>query len=269
MVQQNTILVLAFRDFQRWYRGRMDYFVRALAKDFDVVIFNFPQKWVRENLTARDDSHILPSNVKIVNGYPIKMRNPAIAEIVNLIPNSLLLLRLCSKYKFKMIFVLGSLVLPNFEFLWNKQKIPMFMDLLDYFPSTFESLLTDSKFKKIGKSFVKLAMDRCIKKSRAITAASVALKQYGEQFKKEVQFIPNGIDFTSGIKIERAVLRKSLNISDYLVIGYLGVVAKSRRLDIMLKAFAKIRDSTKMRIVIVGEGPAMDYYKKLSFELDL
>jgi len=86
---------------------------------------------------------------------------------------------------------------------------------------------------------------------------------------KKMMAIPLGINHkkfyskTNGEKI-----RKKYNLNNSNVILYAGSMDKTRRLDIIIKAFLKI-ENKKNKLIMVGEGNDIDRLKKITKELSI
>ena len=98
------------------------------------------------------------------------------------------------------------------------------------------------------------------------------LDEYG--LKNEMHIIPTGINLSMfsdenfrGDDIER--LRASYGIGDSdRVLLYVGRVSKEKSIDVIVRAFPSILDMTPgLKLVIVGEGPALDSLASLSRSL--
>jgi sugar transferase (PEP-CTERM/EpsH1 system associated) len=79
---------------------------------------------------------------------------------------------------------------------------------------------------------------------------------------RKIQLIQNGIDVASFTRSasDRAAIRQSLNVPpDALLIGTVGRLNEVKRQDVLIRAFAQVRQHTPdAHLVLVGEGPALN-----------
>lgn len=117
--------------------------------------------------------------------------------------------------------------------------------------------------------YVKFFYNRC----NATTAPSHAIEnlllRYGI---KNIRLLPNSIDLkVFNQKVEGGKTREKLGVknSEKLVL-YVGRLSREKRLEVLLKAAKLItKRNEKVKFVIVGSGPAEQYYKNLARRLNM
>lgn len=100
-----------------------------------------------------------------------------------------------------------------------------------------------------------------------------ALKKYNWTQSSKMQVVYNGISFNKehrGDVDELSRLKElRLNLQNNIVIGFVGRLAKVKRIEKLLKAFALIENKENCKLLIVGEGPEKNHLKELSIHLGI
>lgn len=87
---------------------------------------------------------------------------------------------------------------------------------------------------------------------------------------KPVSVVPTPVDLSMFEAGEKAELRSSLDWTGQRVLLYVGRIAKEKRLDLLLEAFALIsKDEARARLVLVGRGPYMESLRGKSYKMGL
>ena len=81
-----------------------------------------------------------------------------------------------------------------------------------------------------------------------------------------VRVVYNGYELSEGSDDEKiAKLREAYGLEDHLVIGNLGRLHKTKRLDILIKAFAMLAEEhSDLKLLLIGEGPHRQKLEKLA-----
>lgn len=128
------------------------------------------------------------------------------------------------------------------------------------------------KVEDLAKVPVKRLIKSVFSKADIITAPTPALQKelssYGLQ---NVQFIPNGIDFSKFKNSKKIDVRKKHSIpKEKRIILYVGRISFEKRLDVLLSAFKKISEKRDdVFLLIAGGGPYLDDYTKLAQAMGL
>lgn len=94
------------------------------------------------------------------------------------------------------------------------------------------------------------------------------LRRYG--VKKKVEVIAGGIQLSKFSDQQKGFLREKFGIGkDEIVILYVGRLGKEKNIDFIIKSFAAIEDKTKLKLVIVGDGPEKSKLMELAKELEV
>ena len=130
-----------------------------------------------------------------------------------------------------------------------------------------------------GNSFL-LAKARKVEReilmhSNGISVVSSALKEYLTkilpQAKSKILVVPNSVNPAAAeLSLEKSKkLRNDYNIDNEIVVGFVGSMFPYHGVDILIKAFAKIPDETKVRLLIVGDGAILPDLKALAKSLNV
>jgi len=85
--------------------------------------------------------------------------------------------------------------------------------------------------------------------------------------------VPNGINITTFSTTESDITRikNKYKLNQSLTIGFVGSILKWHGIDILLKGFKQVQSASKraLKLLIVGDGEHLYYYKELALELGL
>ena len=130
---------------------------------------------------------------------------------------------------------------------------------------------TDITLLGKDKSF-KSVIEFAINNSDAVTAVSKSLKKEtldSFKLKKEIQVVPNFID-SKLYKFENdKVLRRSFAKDSEKIIIHISNFRKVKRVQDVLKVFAKIRKEIPSKLLLIGDGPERLKMEQLCRNLDL
>jgi len=130
---------------------------------------------------------------------------------------------------------------------------------------------TDITLLGKDKSF-KSVIEFAINNSDAVTAVSKSLKKEtlsSFNIKKEIQVIPNFID-SNLYKYEMdEVLRRNFASNDEKIIIHISNFRKVKRVQDVLKVFAKIKELIPSKLLLIGDGPERLEMEQLSRNLNL
>jgi len=131
----------------------------------------------------------------------------------------------------------------------------------DYVPHLFKGLLPEP-LAEFAKSPVKKMISYVFSHADITTAPTKELKLELERYGiHNVLHIPNGILFKKFGKSDKGEFRKKYRIPEKKpLVLYVGRVSFEKKLEVLIKAFEKV-DAT---LVIVGSGPSMKEYQKIS-----
>jgi N-acetyl-alpha-D-glucosaminyl L-malate synthase BshA len=97
-----------------------------------------------------------------------------------------------------------------------------------------------------------------INQSNGVTAVSNSLRQetYDHfKIKKEIEVIPNFIDFTRFSKQAKSHFKKAIAPNDEKIIIHTSNFRKVKRVDDVIRIFAGIHKEIKSKLLLVGDGP--------------
>ncbi len=140
--------------------------------------------------------------------------------------------------------------------------------------------ITKGHFKNFGQKLVeKWTKFFCETKCDQLIVPTDKIKElftYKYQFDCEANVIPTGIDTTKfeyndEIKENIEKIKKEYNLNDsHFIIGSVGRIAQEKSFDKLIEATRDLKDlDNNIRVMIVGDGPAIDELKELSKSLHL
>ena len=100
----------------------------------------------------------------------------------------------------------------------------------------------------------------------AVVAISKSQQQAMERFTDRVHYIPNGLDVavSRDAAAERELMRRHGLRSGNFIILYVGrMFDRQKNVSTLIKAFMGLR-SRRARLLLVGDGPSIGYYKRLA-----
>lgn len=131
----------------------------------------------------------------------------------------------------------------------------------------------DKSSKKLAEYFTKFYCDRTAKE--LIVPSKKTYNLFKEKYKvnKMIHIVPTGIDVERFYVEKRnpeelELLKKDLKLKrDEFIITYVGRLAKEKNIEFLLKNHIKL--SKKCKLVIVGNGPDLEAFKKMAKELGI
>jgi len=126
--------------------------------------------------------------------------------------------------------------------------------------------------ERVTQEAIKMIISNLAYKTDCITTPSDSMKKIMENYgiKNRIQVIPNAIhliSFQEDDESKRAEIKKKYNLKeDDKIILFVGRVASEKSIDTIIKALEiiKKRDNNKVKLLIVGNGPAMDELQQLT-----
>ena len=129
--------------------------------------------------------------------------------------------------------------------------------------------------ERVTHEAIKMIISNLAYKTDCITTPSASMKKIIENYgiKNRIEVIPNAIhliSFKEDDELKRTEIKKKYNLKeDNKIILFVGRIASEKSIDKVIKALAiiKKRNSSKEKLLIVGNGPAMDELKQLTRSL--
>jgi len=126
--------------------------------------------------------------------------------------------------------------------------------------------------ERVTHEAIKMIISNLAYKTDCITTPSASMKKIIENYgiKNRIEVIPNAIhliSFKEDDELKRTEIRKKYNLKENdKIILFVGRVASEKSIDRIIKALAiiKKRNTDKEKLLIVGNGPAMDELKQLA-----
>ncbi|MCH8903447.1 MAG: N-acetyl-alpha-D-glucosaminyl L-malate synthase BshA [Bacteroidetes bacterium] len=97
-----------------------------------------------------------------------------------------------------------------------------------------------------------------INKSDGVTAVSKSLKEETEEFfniKREIEVIPNFIDFTRFSKLDKDHFKKAIAPNDEKILIHVSNFRKLKRVDDVIRVFNGVRKEIPCKLLLAGDGP--------------
>ena len=129
--------------------------------------------------------------------------------------------------------------------------------------------------ERVTQEVIKIIISNLAYKTDCITTPSASMKELIEDYgiKNRIEVIPNAIhliSFREDDELKRTEIKRKYNLKeDDKIILFVGRVASEKSIDKIIKALAiiKKRGIGKEKLLIVGNGPAMDELKQLTQSL--
>jgi len=129
--------------------------------------------------------------------------------------------------------------------------------------------------ERVTQEAIKMIISNLAYKIDCVTTPSDSMKKIIENYgiKNRIEVIPNAIhliSFKEDDELKRTEIKKKYNLKeDSKIILFVGRIASEKSIDKVIKALAiiKKRNSSKEKLLIVGNGPAMDELKQLTRSL--
>jgi len=131
--------------------------------------------------------------------------------------------------------------------------------------------------ERVTQEAIKMIISNLAYKTDCITTPSASMKELIEGYgiKNRIEVIPNAIhliSFREDDELKRTEIKKKYHLKeDDKIILFVGRIASEKSIDKIIKALAivKRRSIGKEKLLIVGNGPAMDELKQLTRTLKL
>jgi len=126
--------------------------------------------------------------------------------------------------------------------------------------------------ERVTQEVIKIIISNLAYKTDCITTPSASMKELIEGYgiKNRIEVIPNAIhliSFREDDELKRTEIKKKFHLKeDDKIILFVGRVASEKSIDKIIKSLAiiKKRSISKEKLLIVGNGPAMDELKQLT-----
>ena len=121
-------------------------------------------------------------------------------------------------------------------------------------------------------SFYKGAVNFSINKSDCVTSVSQSLKEDTERIfdiKKDIHVIPNFIDFEILKDDPKNCQRQTMANEDEMIITHVSNLRPVKRIEDVIRVFAKILKHQKAKLIIIGDGPDRDKAVNVAIELNI
>ncbi|TFG91528.1 MAG: glycosyltransferase family 4 protein [Candidatus Atribacteria bacterium] len=126
--------------------------------------------------------------------------------------------------------------------------------------------------ERVTQEAIKMIISNLAYKTDCITTPSDSMKKIIENYgiKNRIEVVPNAIhliSFKEDDESKRAEIKKKYNLKeDDKIILFVGRVASEKSIDTIIKALEiiKKRDNNKVKLLIVGNGPAIDELQQLT-----
>ena len=210
------------------------------------------------------------------NGFSILVRIPN--RIVETVKRSRSILGIFKKGKYNLIFVRNSVFDGLLAiYIKRKYKIPLVFELSSPLEQEWESFKIEPKKPKLlyylMANLTTLIRVYIMKKADLILPTTrwfeEGLISRGIVASKLMPY-PNGVDIESFSSKDGEDICKKYLLSNSKVIIYIGIMDKVRYLDVLIKAFSKVKGEIgKVMLLMVGEGNDRENLQRLVEELGL
>lgn len=111
-----------------------------------------------------------------------------------------------------------------------------------------------------------------INKSDGVTAVSESLKRdtfKNFEIKNDIEVIPNFVDFNRFKKVNKDHFKKAIAPNNEKIITHVSNFRKVKRVDDVIKVFARIQAALPAKLMMIGDGPERQQAEELCRELKL
>lgn len=238
-----------------------------MSMKHEIHIFYVGQSWITENRDFRDGKFWIHT-VKL----PL-INIPKIGFFSYKLSGNYFVRRIKEFDDFNAIYLDGPTIWSSLALKASKKiSIPLFTDYpdLEIYEHDFGVVHNISKIITVN------IMKDVFSNSKHTFPMCHLLKNRLIDFYKvpedKITIIPNGVDTgmfdpttKSGLKI-----RERFKLSNSIVMGFCGALERWVRIDVLLKAFKKIKDDYKdVKLLIVGKGSELNRWKQLSKDLGM
>ncbi|MBI4267440.1 MAG: glycosyltransferase family 4 protein [Chloroflexi bacterium] len=158
----------------------------------------------------------------------------------------------------------------------RKYKIPLVYELVDPLEQEVEGYRIENRKPLFLWQFlatIKASLKRYVMKKADLVLPTTGwferdLSKIGIQKSKIMPF-PNGVDLTSYPDPNRVeAIREKYHLKNCKVLLYLGVMAKMRKLEVLIEAFARAKETEPdIKLLLVGDGTGRNGLEKLATKL--
>lgn len=74
----------------------------------------------------------------------------------------------------------------------------------------------------------------------------------------KISIIPNGVDLSAYEVSARETVRRRLGLADRIICGFAGSFQPWHRVELLIEALARLRNSCSLHVLLVGDGPCRD-----------
>jgi len=239
------ILIPAIVDLKNCAPNRLHHFINYLSKKHEITAICINDCWKAKNVNTENSYKDFEEGLSRINiEYITKLNiSPFYQEF------------LCSRLigsKFKdyydVIFNYNTLLTGNL--IAQKSHIPMVYDLADDLPEMVASSPQIPRFlRNTGKRFASRLLAENLLNAKKVTGISKTLQASYAIPSGKFELISNGVN-TEQFGPLKTDLKKELNLEDFFILGYVGVL---REWVDFKPAYEALKSFKDVRLLIVGE----------------
>lgn len=130
----------------------------------------------------------------------------------------------------------------------------------------------DKTGKKVIKELIKFYCDKSIDELIVPTKKMYDIFKEKYKFKRDINIVPTGLEIEKFYKEnfdtkEISKLKEKYNINENdLVLLFVGRIAKEKNIDLLIN---NMIDNDRLKLLIIGDGPDIDFYKDLALKKHL
>lgn len=236
------------------------YFAKYLSNYHALTVFNKTFPWKKKKRKSLvDDAFLKKIDLFEMNFF--STNNVLLCEGLNLIYDKTSLKRIVNEKNIDLIFNHDN---PIFNM---RKKLTTIYDFSDYLPDFIRyKYFAEKKFLSLaGSSMIGYLMNKAIKESDIVTAATCGLYKYAqEKGAKKVNLLSNFVDCDMFRPSDNSNVRKKYHLENSITFGYVGSVWYNPHLVNVLKAMSlTLKKYDNVKFLIVGEG-RIDFLKQVS-----
>lgn len=250
------ILITSIVDLRKTAPNRLHHFIKYLSKKHEITAVCINDWWKAKLV---DTSKYYQDFMEIFNNIEIKYITEKRISPFKQEFFSPKLMKLKNDFNdFDVIFNYNTLI--SGYYVAKELKLPMVYDLADDLP---EMIANSPQIPRVLRLFGRFVGQYMLKKnvaiSRKITGISRILQDSYSIPNEKFELVPNGVD-TKLFRRVKSDLKAELELEDYFVLGYVGVL---REWVDLRPVYQAIRNLNDVKLLIVGEEGMLSENKEL------
>lgn len=247
------------------------YFAKYLSNYHAVTVFNKTFPWKKKKRPSFVEINTFLKKVDLFQANSSSTNNVLLYEGQNLIHDEVNLKKIINEKSINLIFNHDNPI-TDYIIFNMRNKLTTIYDFSDYLPDfvRYKYFAEKKFFSLAGCSIIRYLMNKAIKGSDIITAATLGLYKYAQKSgAQKVDLLSNFVDCDMFRPLVNSDIRKKYHLEDSITFGYVGRVWHNPHLVNVLKALSlTLRKYDNVKFFIVGDGK-INFLKQISEKFHL